>query len=525
MTTPDSKTPGVYIEEINAFPSPVVPVATAVPAFVGYTPAASYQGRPCHNQAQKITSFAEFKAIYMLEDPPAPADPAVQYHPGYYLVENSARSAKDDCLQLNNQSYALVPDPSTIYYLYNSIRLFYENGGCDAYIVSVGPYGAAEGRAGEAGAAVVNPNVKLSDLLDGIAILGHETEPTLYLCPDATLLSLEDNATLMQSLLQQAREMKTALCLFDVIGGDAPDPALYGSDIAAFRNSTGSNGLEFGAAYYPFIGTRIMQHGEINFTNLFGGDIKQLASILSPASSPNPAAQRILGMVGAPGGSMTHFQLSSALLNVSKTYRQIIDQVLYRANMLPPSGAVAGVYTQNDIQNGVWKSPANLSIVGAVSLPIHLSDSQQADLNVDAMSGKSVNAIRFFDGRGILIWGARTLDGNSNDWRYISVRRTLSFLEQSIRLAIQAFVFEPNTANTWNVIRGQVSRFLSDVWKEGGLYGSSPTDAYQIECGLGSTMTADDLLNGRLRLSVRVAVMRPAEYRVITVEQDMAKSG
>lgn len=520
-------TPGVYINEINGFPNSVVPVATAVPAFIGYTPQAEYQGQSYYNKAVKISSFAEFQAIFMLPDPPAPADPAKQYSPQYYLVAQKTTPTRGEYLTLNEQCYSVLPDPNTIYYLYNSIRLFYQNGGGDAYIVAVGSYGPASGKPmTDPTVSVVNPNVLLADLQRGLALLTKEPEPTIYICPEATLLSLNDNTTLMETMLLQANTMQTAVCIFDVIGGAKPDPVLYTNDIQNFRNSTGSLGLNYGISYYPFIGTTTMQPSDIDFTNLFGGDTKQLAPFVNPASTPNPAAAQILAMIQTPPASpLSNSQLQAALLVASPVYGQIINDVLASANILPPSGAMAGVYTVNDQQAGVWNSPANTSIVGAVSLPIRLSDSDQENLNIDAVSGKSINAIRFFNGQGILIWGARTLDGNSQDWRYIAVRRTMTFLEQSIKLAARAYVYEPNNANTWAALQSMISSFLTGVWKEGGLQGASPAAAFSVSVGLGSTMTADDLLNGYMRVSVKVAVVHPAEFIVISFEQQQATSG
>ena len=521
-------TPGVYINEVNAFPNSVVPIATSVPAFIGYTPRADYEGKSYFNKPVRITSFAEFQAYFMLPSPPAPADAARQYQPQYYLVPQTKEPELGAHLAIDGTFYSVLPDPCTIYYLYSSIRLFFLNGGGAAWIVSVGKYGAPSGKPlDSATTPLVNPNVKLVDLLGGLAHLKREMEPTMYLCPEATLLSVADNGTLMQSMLLQAEEMQTTVCLFDVINGNQPDPIQYTQDIETFRDNTGTNGLKYGVAYYPFIGTTIVQSGELDYSNLFGGDTKPLAPLLDSPSSPNPVAQKILGLIQSPPatGAMTQSQLHGALLNASKTYGLIIKQIKNVANMLPPSGAMAGVYTVNDNMNGVWNAPANTSIVGAASLPIKLTDSQQASLNVDAVSGKSINAIRFFNGQGILVWGARTLDGNSQDWRYISVRRTMTFLEQSVKLAARAYVFAPNNANTWAAVKSMISSFLTDVWKQGGLQGAKPSDAFQVNIGLGSTMTADDLLNGFMRVSVSVAVVHPAEFIVISFEQQMAKSG
>ncbi|WP_248798701.1 phage tail sheath family protein [Pseudomonas sp. MWU13-2105] len=520
-------TPGVYINEVNGFSNSVVPIATAVPAFIGYTPRADYQGKSYYNKPQKISSFMEFQAFFMLDNPPPPADPARQYSPEYYLVPQKDLPTSGDYLTIDSKYYSILPDPNTIYYLYNSIRLFYQNGGGDAYIVAVGPYGPASKKpATDPAAPLINPNVQLSALQNGLALLKNEQEPTLYICPEATLLSVADNGTLMQSMLLQAKEMGTTLCVFDVIGGANPDPLLYTQDIQAFRDHTGNTGLEYGASYYPFIGTTIMQSGDIDFTNLFGGDTTQLAPLLNPPAAPNPDAATLLNMIQSPPANpMSNAQLQAALLIASPLYSQIVTHVLSSANVLPPSGAIAGVYTVNDNANGVWGAPANVGIVGAASLPIRLSDTQQEKLNIDAVSGKSVNAIRFFNGQGILIWGARTLDGNSQDWRYVSVRRTMTFLEQSVKLAARQYVFEPNNANTWSAVKSMISSFLMSIWSQGGLQGATPADAFQVNVGLGTTMTADDLLNGYMRVSVLVATVKPAEFLVITFQQEQAKSG
>jgi hypothetical protein len=525
MLESNIKTPGVYINELNAFPNSVVAVATAIPAFIGYTPQASYEGKSYANIPQKISSFAEFQAIYCLPDPAPPAPPTKQYTPQYYLVAQKAKPADSDYMIINGVYYSILPDPNTIYYLYNSVQLFYQNGGADAYIVSVGKYGPASGSTSAPGAQIINPNVHLADLTAGLYLLLNEEEPTMYICPEATLLPVADNATLMQEMLLQCTQTQSTICVFDVIGGRNPDPIMYTNDITTFRNNTGVQGLSYGTAYYPFIGTTTMQNSDIDYTNLFGGDIKQLAPIINPASSPDPVLTTILANIETPSGPpLTVTQYNNSLLNASKLYASIIKHVLYDANILPPSGAMAGVMTTIDNQEGVWQAPANTSIVGAVSLPIRLSETQQANLNVDAVSGKSINAIRFFNGIGILIWGARTLDGNSQDWRYLPVRRTLIMLEQSCKLAAHPYVFQPNDKNTWEAVKAMIGSFLTTIWKEGGLQGASAADAFSVDCGLGTTMTSDDLLNGFMKVMVKVAVVHPAEFIIITFQQQMATS-
>ncbi|MGK4568209.1 phage tail sheath family protein [Flavobacterium sp. 3HN19-14] len=373
----------------------------------------------------------------------------------------------------------------------------------------------------EPGAQIVNQNVLLDDLKRGLTLLQNYQEPTMYICPEATLLDIENNGTLMQTMLQQSSDMQTSISIFDVIGGNDPDPLLYMNDIITFRNSTGSNGLMYGTAYYPFLGTTIMQPTDIDYTNLFGGDIEQLEVILNPSGS-NPALTAIFQNIKNDPKGLSASQNQTALLNASQDYTQIMAHVLSQANILPPSGGMAGIITTTDNNSGPWMAPANTSIVGVSSLPIRLTDSQQGALNTDDVSGKSINAFRFFNGLGILVWGARTLDGNSMDWKYLPVCRTMIYLKQSCMWIASKYTFAPNTSPTWNTVKADIENFLNGVWKAGGLMGAKASDAYSVTCGLGSTMTSDDMLNGFMNVIVTVAITNPAEFVVIEFQQQMA---
>ena len=162
--------------------------------------------------------------------------------------------------------------------------------------------------------------------------------------------------------------------------------------------------------------------------------------------------------------------------------------------------------------------------MGSVISPtVNLTAKDQEDLNVP-LNGKAINAIRAFPGKGVLVWGARTLDGNSQDWRYLSVRRTIIMIEQSLKVAARAYVFEPNEPNTWASVKGMMSNFLKDQWNKGALAGATPEDAFSVDIGLGITMTSSDILDGKMNITVKVAVTRPAEFIVITFQQQMQKS-
>jgi phage tail sheath protein FI len=135
-----------------------------------------------------------------------------------------------------------------------------------------------------------------------------------------------------------------------------------------------------------------------------------------------------------------------------------------------------------------------------------------------------VNVIRAFTGRGTKVWGARTLAGNDNEYRYVPVRRLMLMIEESIEKATNQFVFSPNDRTTWVRIQTMIENFLFTQWRVGALQGEKPEHAYKVLVGLGVTMTADDILNGILRLVVRVAPVRPAEFIEITFEQTLPSS-
>jgi uncharacterized protein len=191
---------------------------------------------------------------------------------------------------------------------------------------------------------------------------------------------------------------------------------------------------------------------------------------------------------------------------------------------LPPSPAVAGVFANVDRTRGVWKAPANVSLNSVVKPEALLSDLDQEDFNVDAENGKSINIIRQFVGRGNLVWGARTLAGNNNEWKYVNVRRFFNMVEESCQNATRQFVFEPNDANTWVRVKGMIDNYLTNLWRVGALQGAKPEHAFYVAVGLNQTMTADDILNGLLIVEIGLAVVRPAEFIVLRFSHKLAVS-
>ncbi len=206
-----------------------------------------------------------------------------------------------------------------------------------------------------------------------------------------------------------------------------------------------------------------------------------------------------------------------------KKYYDIRKMIEAVKLILPPSGAVAGAYALVDSTRGVWKSPANVSLNRVNAPTISMETSEQDGLNVSD-TGKSINAIRKFSGKGVLIWGARTLDGNSNEWRYISVRRFFNMVEESTKKASAQFVFEPNDANTWVKVKAMIENFLTIQWRAGALMGAKAEDAFFVKVGLGETMTQNDVLNGKMIIEIGMAAVRPAEFIILRFSHKMIES-
>ncbi|MEM6801923.1 MAG: phage tail sheath C-terminal domain-containing protein [Bacteroidota bacterium] len=214
----------------------------------------------------------------------------------------------------------------------------------------------------------------------------------------------------------------------------------------------------------------------------------------------------------------------ATLENSFGKYKSLKQKIASESSILPPSGAIAGVYANVDSNRGVFKAPANISLNTVIAPSTLINRDIQEDLNVDANAGKSVNAIRAFAGKGTLVWGARTLAGNDNEWRYVNVRRYFNFAEESIKKATEAFVFEPNDANTWAKIKGMITNFLTNQWRDGALQGAKPPQAFFVKVGLGETMTAQDVLEGRMIVEIGLAVVRPAEFIILRFSHKMPEA-
>ncbi len=193
---------------------------------------------------------------------------------------------------------------------------------------------------------------------------------------------------------------------------------------------------------------------------------------------------------------------------------QCYDPLVNRNVFLPPSGSVAGIYARTDNTRGVHKAPANEVVRNCTGLSVSYNEAEQAKLNP-----KGINLIRKIPGQGIRVWGARTCSSDGN-WKYVNVRRLFIFIEESIRANTNWAVFEPNDEMLWSRVEGTIRVFLTTQWRNGAFAGGTADEAFFINIGK-STMTEDDILNGRLICVIGVAPVRPAEFVIFRITQKM----
>lgn len=489
----DYKTPGVYVEEKSLLPPSVAGVATAIPAFIGYTE------KKTKNPVQKVTSLLEFQNLFGAGKKLTVVQPD---------GENSGPT-------LQGQEFVL----------YDSMRLFFDNGGGTCYVASAGTYEEA-----------LTKSPSQDQYKDAIAKVAQQAEVTLLVFPDAAmLLNADDLKAVQEEALAQCVSLVGRFVILDVkqdLSATFATPSeQIDNDINTFRDKV-SKDLCYGAAYYPYLKTSYPKN--IPFREV----LKALGIIsAAPADDVNPEARQEEDKEPTFDRSQTPTQEQireraawiarqdeddpeikmkmNAIIPLIDKYAETLEDLKDEASVIPPSGAIAGLYVATDNRVGVWQAPANVGIAGIKDVCVQINDNQQAGMNVDPLTSKSINAIRFFKGKGILVWGSRTLDGGSEEWKYVPVRRLFSYVEQSVKLATDWAVFQPNDANTWVRIKCQISNFLSTLWRDGALAGASADEAFFVEVGKGITMTESDINNGLLRVRIGLAAVRPAEFIIL----------
>jgi len=392
--------PGVYTEELHFNLPNIDATPSGIPAFIGYTSRAFENAENDLIQNSKlISSLKEFE-----------------------------------------QFYGISNEASTSVIMYESIAIYFNNGGDNCYIIAAGIY------SDQLTSSACRKAMELAlSRAENISDIG------LLVFPNAMLLtSAIDYYALHVSAMQQCAAVGNRFVLLDVYR-NGKDPE---SDIRILRSALPNDTalLRNAAAYFPSI---------IVSSGITGNNI-----------------------------------------------------------VLPSTPAIAGIYIQTDKTRGIWKAPANINISGVIKPEVMIKDSDQELLSIDNEGGKSLNAIRSFSGKGnAIVWGARTLAGNDNEWRYISVRRFIMMIEASVKKGLQQIVFEPNDINTWVRLRQSAENFLIQYWRNGALQGDKPDNAFFVKCGMGATMINLDLQEGRLIVEIGLAVLRPAEFILLRFTQ------
>ena len=553
---PTYKTPGVYVEEISTLPPSVAEVSTAIPVFIGYTERAGLNGSNLTNTPTRISTFLEFTTTF---GGPKPMPFAVT------IDNNSAVTSveKSDTLQ---------------YLMYYSVNLYFKNGGGPCYIVSVGDYAAIPDTAdfSDALAAIEKEDEPTLILLTDAVNLANSSD-YYSLCQDALAQcgKLKDRFTIFDMLDSEGvsgfrngigtNNLRYGAAYHPYLGTslsytyDEEDVLVSGVAIeyGEYVTDPGGNGLKIlyigdyqadaptvtieliadtsGAQHIDF---EIAASGEALTIRLPGGTTSSPTAGSTPTQirdawnswklSNDSGAFEIdrmgtysvrvdTAVVDASFGAASESVTSMESLKTSATaiYNNIKVALSSEKVTLPPSAAIAGVYASVDRERGVWKAPANVSLASVIGPTIKITHEEQEGLNVDPASGKSINAIRAFNGKGTLVWGARTLAGNDNEWRYVSVRRLFNTIEESTQKATAFAVFEPNDTTTWLKVKAMIESYLYGLWEQGALAGPTPEAAYFVNIGLGKTMTTQDVLEGRMNVEIGIAAVRPAEFVIL----------
>jgi len=469
---PYNKMPGIYLEEVSAAPRSISEVETAIPAFIGYTEKAQERDEnDLFMRPLRIASLAEYEGLY---GGPMPEAFDVSLLEVGGTITPTVRPARRLAANKYRMHYAM--------------QMYFANGGGPCYIVSVGGYDDAITRGRGSGRRSVG-------LLGGLIMLEAVDAVTMIVFPDATALPEGDYYKLINRALTQCATLKDRMAILDVFAGDT----------AAFRDKISpldADPLKYGAAYHPWLETSL----QVAFAE---------QDVVVRAHSDEHGAE-------VASGSLRGACLSDAPIKKQNPalYQHIRDEVLKTVITLPPSSAIAGVYAAVDKSRGVWKAPANIELQSVRRPSIAISSAEGAALNVD-VSGKSINAIRAFPGRGTRIWGARTLAGNDNEWRYIPVRRFFNMVQESVSKSTAWASFEPNNAATWDKLSSTIETYLTLKWRDGALQGSKPEQAFFVRVGLGKTMTQQDIQQGQMHVMIGLAMLRPAEYIILRLAYKM----
>ncbi len=465
------KTPNVYIQEKSIFPPSVAEVATAIPAFIGRTEVMEDgAGETLVNQPIRITSMLEYERWF--------GGPYMEGFEQFDAVIDADTNAVIG-VELSRDP-TRKPAAMAQFILYHCIVHYFANGGGACYVVSTGGYDAF---------GVTTAGEEASEFKVALAAIEKVDEVTLLVTSDAAARMTGDNRMhyygVGTAAIDQCVKLKDRFALIDTIDSMMPDNLQDDLDSVRANTPVATDRTKYGATYYPYLRTTMARSYDESKVVIHVD-----ATTTMTMDDPSLAGTAVYAQLKAQLGS------------------------LYMA--LPPCAAMAGIYSRVDGSRGVWKAPANVALSSVVGPTRIIDNATQEAMNVDTVAGKSINAIRAFTGKGTLVWGARTLAGNDNEWRYVPVRRLFNMVEESVQKAAGFAVFEPNTPFTWLKLKTMIESYLEGLWRQGALFGDSKEAAFFVNVGLGQTMTEADINNGIMNIEIGLAAVRPAEFIVLT---------
>ena len=545
-------TPGVFIIEKPSFPPSIVPVETAIPVFIGYT-----ERHPSIDPDTVTTSNPQnpLDDEYIV---PFEINSLEEYEAQFGTVNHSSDFSFNIVSRLDadgnvgeivssNLDFTSADDDIYKYNLYHALRLFYDNGGGRCFVIPVGIHQV------NSTTGVKTFGATPDQYTVALKALETEDDPTLIIFPELALTVSKtsgdptasppieptvDGSTYESVYTQAMAQSLDRKDRFVVI--DVPElntgtvPQKVSQDIGDFRmtlSDFGFDALKFAAAYYPYLMTNVNAANLatnddelINVAvNLFEIQERDPLPDISTATPTFTGELHQLGIVEKDSGGISDPASIVRVDKYSGLYNSLVGDLSQLPFKIPPSPVIAGIYARVDDQRGVFKAPANVTLASISEPTTKIDDGIQGRMNVHT-SGKAINAIRTISNRGLVVWGARTLDANNLDFRYVNVRRFFNFVEESVKQAMYRFVFEPNDANTWVPIRAAIENFLTVQWEAGALQGAKADDAFFVQVGLGETMSPIDILEGKLRVRIGMAVVRPAEFIILEFSQILPQS-
>ncbi len=498
---PNYLSPGVYVEEVDSGSRPIEGVGTAVAAFVGLAETGPF------NTPTLVTNWSQYMQVFG------------DFVEGTYLAQavygyfqNGGGACYIVRIGAGGEEKTAVAE----------ITAAHDGGVLGAYKVKALEVGAAgndlnvevadSSQPGEEGSfkLIVKKNGQVAETFDSVVTKKGKTNVVTVVNAQSQLIRIEETTkTAIEavnkgsiSLAGGGSAVPSRINAADYLGDSATRSGVGG--LEAIDEVTMLSVPDLMSAYQKGLidleGVKAVQLGMITHCELMGDRM----AILDPPPALN--AQEIKHWRVEEAG------YDSKYATLYWPWIKVFDPASGTNIHVPPSGHMAGIWGRNDDTRGVHKAPANEIVRGAISLEINITKAEH-----DLLNPVGINAVRAFPGRGIRVWGARTLSSDPA-WRYVNVRRLFNYLEESILQGTDWVVFEPNDANLWAKIRRTIAAFLVNEWRKGALFGATPNEAFYVKCD-GETNPAEGIDAGQVICEIGIAPVKPAEFVIFRLSQ------